>query len=413
MGIAQSGKEWIVMRVVVFALTAPEHLNGVSRHAANLVRGLASLASSPEIHFVAGAWQREMFFESVEGLGSRIHCHWVARRNSNYNRLSWYFRDVPHIATQLEADLVHYVCPAPLRADAIRCPIVVSLHDLYPFEIPENFGYVKGIFNRLIMRQCLLHADAIACVSDFTRHTLKACLGQKLECKAVTICNAVESSPRLTHRVPQVLQGGQPFVLCVAQHRRNKNLLLALAIFERALQDATISSDTRLVIVGIPGPMTHQIQERIRKMGIERQVQLLSGLTDEELKWCYQHGQLLLAPSETEGFGLPVAEASLVGCPVVCSDIPAFREIGGDLCHFVSLGNSDVSAWTAAMKDAIVQPRIPVSLERLALSTIAQQYAALYSSLLAAPKVPHKALLLRRPMQKKENPARVSLNLFE
>ena len=45
----------------------------------------------------------------------------------------------------------------------------------------------------------------------------------------------------------------------------------------------------------------------------------------------------LSAPSITEGFGLPVAEALLAGCRVVCSDIPAHREVGDGHCRFVAL----------------------------------------------------------------------------
>ena len=56
-----------------------------------------------------------------------------------------------------------------------------------------------------------------------------------------------------------------------------------------------------------------------------------------ELQWCYRKCELLLAPSSIEGFGLPVAEALLAGCRIVCSDILAFRELEGKNCHYVPL----------------------------------------------------------------------------
>ncbi|HEY6204012.1 MAG TPA: glycosyltransferase family 4 protein [Candidatus Limnocylindria bacterium] len=39
---------------------------------------------------------------------------------------------------------------------------------------------------------------------------------------------------------------------------------------------------------------------------------------------------VLVFPSESEGFGIPMLEAGLHRMPIVCSDIPALRETGGD-----------------------------------------------------------------------------------
>ena len=44
----------------------------------------------------------------------------------------------------------------------------------------------------------------------------------------------------------------------------------------------------------------------------------------------YRRASLVLVPSEAEGFGLPVAEALACGVPLLASDIPVLREVGGD-----------------------------------------------------------------------------------
>jgi glycosyltransferase involved in cell wall biosynthesis len=102
------------------------------------------------------------------------------------------------------------------------------------------------------------------------------------------------------------------------------------------------------------------------------------------LQWCYCNSQLLLAPSLVEGFGLPVAEALLAGCPVVCSDIPAFRELGGDRCLYIPL-NAVAEETFADAICAGIQARscTPVALPHLAASYIAEQYLQLYRSLLS------------------------------
>jgi glycosyltransferase involved in cell wall biosynthesis len=84
-----------------------------------------------------------------------------------------------------------------------------------------------------------------------------------------------------------------------------------------------------------------------------------------------------------EGFGLPVAEGLFCGSRIVCSDIPAFREIGGDTCHYFDLhAESDSSAMIAAICSALEQPARPAGdLERFSLERIAGEYATLYMQL--------------------------------
>ncbi len=180
--------------------------------------------------------------------------------------------------------------------------------------------------------------------------------------------------------------GSQPFLLCVAQHRRNKNILLALRAFERLLRAHQLAPQTRLLIVGIPGPDTSLIEQFVTTAGLAQRVIFLNGISDELLHWCYSNCQLLLAPSTIEGFGLPVAEALLAGCRIVCSDISAFRELGGNHCHYVPLGSQAVEAFADAVRIVISQDsQESVDLPQLSAPVIAEQYMQLYQSLLSAP----------------------------
>jgi glycosyltransferase involved in cell wall biosynthesis len=387
------------MKIVIAALSAPCSLNGVSRHAANLARGLLSLPGAPEVHFLAGEWQREMFPSAIARNDPRFHIHWIQIPRNNFARIAWYYQELPSIALQLEADIVHLTCPAPVRAGEYKCPTVVSLHDLYPFDIPGNFGILRSEISRRLMRQCLKKIDAIACVSAFTQARLAHWFPQKVSRKAVTILNSVEPIYGAA-QVPEPLQAGETFVLCVAQHRENKNVPLALRIFARALQADILPPHSRILILGINGPDTPRILREISALHLEDKVIFRSGITDQELVWCYRNCSLLLAPSSIEGFGLPIAEALITGCPVVCSDIAPFREIGGNRCHYVAFGEGLMERYLGAVEQAVTEPRQSgVSGPEFAPVTIAASYMELYQKLNGFPVVSQSGMLRQQDQQ--------------
>src|ERR1019366_8474488 len=103
----------------------------------------------------------------------------------------------------------------------------------------------------------------------------------------------------------------------------------------------------------------------------------------------YRNCDALVAPSLTEGFDLPIAEGLLAGCRIVCSSIPAHREIVGAECRFVPLRECFVEDLAAAIADILDEPKPqPIALPSFSAPVLASQYQALYSSLIgsAAPQ---------------------------
>jgi len=159
---------------------------------------------------------------------------------------------------------------------------------------------------------------------------------------------------------------------------------LLIDVFNRLLRIGQINPEMKLVVVGIPGPETPRIHRLVSEYGLGKRVHFLEGLSEAELQWCYARCEALVAPSITEGFGLPVAEALLAGCRVVCSDIPAFREVGGEHCRYVDLSKDPEEALGAAIVAALKDPRRkPVSLPQFSAPVIAEQYITLYRRLIA------------------------------
>src|SRR6185437_6466448 len=112
----------------------------------------------------------------------------------------WHLRELPLLAHAVRAEIVHLSYPVPFRRAAMPCPVIVTLHDLYPFDIPDNFGFPQVIMNRWILRRALAQADAISCVSATTLERLQA-----LELPAAVrtvIPNCVEPGPAISHSSP-------------------------------------------------------------------------------------------------------------------------------------------------------------------------------------------------------------------
>jgi glycosyltransferase involved in cell wall biosynthesis len=373
------------MKVLITAASSSAHISGVQRHAFNLVRCLLLNPEITRVDLILAPWQRGMAEASGLGADRRLAIHYPEMGRGAIARNLWYYRELPKLASRLCSDLVHLSYPMPIDAQAFACPTVLTLHDLYPYEIPRNFGPYQFLFNRFILRHCLQSVDAIACVSDTTTAKLKQYASTKAYAKARRIYNCVEPDPVCVTQCPLPGWDGEPFLLTVAQHRRNKNIPLLIRTFHRLLRQERIYASTRLVVLGIEGPETKTIESLVSQLDLGNRVLFLEGLSQTELQWCYLHCEAVVLPSETEGFGLPVAEALLAGCRVVCSDIPAFREVGEAHCEYIAFGVDAEAALAAGIGAALHKPvKEPVRFPRLSAETLATEYAGFYRGLIAA-----------------------------
>jgi len=93
-----------------------------------------------------------------------------------------------------------------------------------------------------------------------------------------------------------------------------------------------------LVVTGIVGPHDKKNRAYLEELAVRaKKVQgalLLAAMGIrvhyDQVVDLYSLADVLVFPSESEGFGIPMLEAGLHRLPIVCSDIPALRETGGD-----------------------------------------------------------------------------------
>ena len=73
----------------------------------------------------------------------------------------------------------------------------------------------------------------------------------------------------------------------------------------------------------------------------------------------------------------------MAGCKVICSNIPALREVGGDHCRYFELGQDEEEVLANSIVTSLKQPKPPaISLPHLSAEVLAYEYANLYRQVL-------------------------------
>ena len=373
------------MHVLIPALHSPTRPTGVCRHAANLALCLASCDHVHKVTLIIGRWQQDYFERTFDLDDREITIVPVDIKNSSVSRNCWFLQGLPKVARALGPDIIHLSFPFPFIRKWFDAPVVSTIHDLYPYEYPQNFGYPRVLFNQAFLQQCVRGSDGLVCVSKETLESLKTYFSQvKSRKQTAVVYNVVDFSGILPHVPNSFAQDlSAPFLLSVAQHRQNKNLDLLVQAYATLRDDHVLSSNAKLVIVGSTGPETENLQTLVANLGLQEQVLFLSGLEDSELRWLYEQATLFVIPSSTEGFCIPLAEALALGCRAVCSDIPIFREVGLSSCRYFKLDGQAVHTLTKVIATELDtgKPSNAIADSRFSKQTVSQQLLDFYTQL--------------------------------
>ena len=101
--------------------------------------------------------------------------------------------------------------------------------------------------------------------------------------------------------------------------------------------------EARLIRAG--GRFTEPQAALATRLGLNGAILVMPYLEPATLAAIYRRATLVLLPSSGEGFGLPVVEAMACGTPMVASDLPVLREVGGDAAYYCPV--DAVEDWSA------------------------------------------------------------------
>ena len=226
---------------------------------------------------------------------------------------------------QDQLDLFH--CPF-YAAPLLKCPVVVTIHDLIPFLFPI-YSWPKQKMVRAGYRVMSKWAAHLIADSQHTATDIQQILRVAPEGISTVYlaadrdifhsCSAPDDEAGLQQRFGIV----KPFVVIAnASNWRTKNLESALQVLEIAQRESDVAFHA--VIYGTTSSERFA-GNRAHKLDLHN----LGYLEGKDLGILFRHAHAFVMPSLYEGFGLPLVEAMSCGCPVITSDRGSLPEIAG------------------------------------------------------------------------------------
>lgn len=196
---------------------------------------------------------------------------------------------------------------------------VLTIHDM----IPEwEFKSGNNVFKSLVeqKRKLLEKASSIIAISEATKKDIL--YFTSIDPQKVTVIHHGE--PDYFFKLSagdQMPTAKKDYFLYVGNRGGYKNFNILLTSLSSFLKKENVF----IKVVG--RELNKEEHELINRLGITEYILFINETSEEVLFNLYKNAICFIYPSLMEGFGIPILEAFYAECPVVCSDIPCFKEI--------------------------------------------------------------------------------------
>jgi glycosyltransferase involved in cell wall biosynthesis len=219
---------------------------------------------------------------------------------------------------------------APLGLSPFRrpgLPWICLIADLLHRDRPEMLSANENAYRDRWMAEGLAEADAVQCISDFTRRQLIRHFGARPGRLFVTHYAISGIRAPGDRRVPARPPAGRPYFFYPANDWPHKN---HDALFEgyASYRNQAGAGAWDLVLSG-HRTRTEAWKERMASLGIAPACRMLGHIGPGEFPAVFRGAGALVFPSLYEGFGMPVLEAMAWGVPIACSRAGSLPEVAG------------------------------------------------------------------------------------
>lgn len=222
------------------------------------------------------------------------------------------------------------------------------VHDLIPLQYPGVCISEEAVEEHIEWHDMILQkADAIVCVSRATADDVAAYYAQKKFKRNRPLslyyfhlgADVPAGEQSVRSEIRDFVNGGKYTFLMVGTLEPRKGHMTVLESIRRLPEK--MKEDCRFLIIGGTGWKSVDVRKTMKLPEFAKNVLWVGRASDEDLRWAYAHADALIAASMQEGFGLPLVEAAYFGLPLICSDIPVFREVTRGHADFFTVMDPD------------------------------------------------------------------------
>jgi glycosyltransferase involved in cell wall biosynthesis len=234
----------------------------------------------------------------------------------------------------------------PMQLQRLGVRPLFLVHDLIPITHPE-YCRAGELDKHVVRMNAVLSAgsgvitNSRATLDELERFAVKA--GRAMPPSVAAPLGPAEL-PAPSHTRPL----SEPYFVVLSTIEARKNHWMLLQVW-RKLVERHGDRAPKLVVIGQRGWECENVVDLLERcQALHGAVIELPSCTDADLATYLHHAQALLFPSFAEGYGMPLVEALASGAPVIASDLPAFREIAGDIPEY--LDPLDGMGWLARIE---------------------------------------------------------------
>ncbi|MFI5494837.1 glycosyltransferase family 4 protein [Actinoplanes sp. NPDC051859] len=328
----------MTVRIGIDGRVLTDRYHGIGRVTWELVREMAA-TPGVEVVVFAGEERSRRFDIDTLALLPDVEIAPVRLRAVDVRQL-WRWRSLVRGALVDVMVFPYHLGAAPL----LGCPTVALVHDCI-FETDPRYVPSRSIGVAYRMMTSLVARTAtIATVSRASAREVERYYGQRVDPGLVIgagVDQQLRADPAAADRLAREYGLEPGYVLHVGAQRPHKNAAILVEAIARV-------PGARLVLVGSADErFGDEVGPAIERYAVADRVTRLPFVPEELLGSLYAGARLLAYPSLVEGFGLPVLEAMVARTPVLASDVPVLREVGGTAAQYVPPGCAE--AWAAGI----------------------------------------------------------------